>query len=238
MRIAPTAADQIEPSTAPQFSLRAVLAVVAIAAVLSSLAAPLIRELPPRMQIQAFGLFAALPIGAIGTATVDYRACRRRQRDRALQAQIFGGHLLSASNPELKITNWFTWAMAVLTSFWTCMMAYHWLRYVATDPTADMGISSVIVSGLSAGWFLCSSFSNRWLAADWLELTENGIVFETSQFLPWDKITEHAWTLHRGERVLAINQYLIPVPRRLHETVERILADQIRRDTAPIMNET
>ncbi len=101
--------------------------------------------------------------------------------------------------------------------------------YVDADRLAFL--VALLLAG-SAGWFTAGAIGNRFLAANWLELCSNGVVFAHARFLVWKEFQGYSWQSYRGKLLLALEWTkleLLPIPSELREPVDRILAERVGR---------
>ncbi len=170
-------------SSSSQFSIRALMIVTVMVAVVSALVGPWIREMPPEVQFRLGGFFVCL-----AAVVACFVALRLGQRYRA--EQLAGPRLWQTDAGEKAER----WALLVPTLMWGTV-AFMGIGILAAEPGVILcfrglvfGIA-IVGSALQATRFF---FYWWWQTTPYVtEICQNGLIQRGVRFRPWTALTSY-----------------------------------------------
>ena len=189
-----------EPTEA-RFTMRALLIVMAVVAVLAALAGPIVRGLQPETRFRLLSLWSVWLLASV--AWLGYLAYQRREAERLVgQAQIrlpLFDETLPAATPARR------WWNVVLTGFFALLMMCSFSLFVA-DPSSgrvsrDLVINFVLI-GCGVIYWTARTVTSVWWRTN-VRFGERGILWDRRAMV-WDHIVSWAWNA-RSPDILEIH---------------------------------
>ncbi len=183
-------------ATSLQFSLRSMLVVMLMVAIISAVIAPAIRAWDTQRQL-LFGAHAAVTLLLLGAGTVGLCA-ERRKVERKAGAILFRTVAKGSKRVRLQQGFWLAVSVAVMIAYWFVFSA------AAAGRARSQQWSDLLYYTILLATWAPRTLTNFWwrVGAGVVEVAENGLILQGVMLKPWNKMESYRWASHVRNRLL------------------------------------
>src|SRR3954471_9460892 len=226
-----------EDLTDTRFSVRAMLIVTAVVAVVAAVLGPIVRSIDPheRMPLLAtWGVWLAASIAWVGYLTHQRRQAERLVGGAQLKLPLYDENVPQASS----IRRWFNVVMALFFAlFFVSILSAEVSSFLRGSARSSSIVSHAIMATMCV-WWTARSITSIWWRNN-VRFGERGILWDR-RALNWDHIVSWAWDARRTDilDIRGVDQFnrdmdvRVRVPERLRNGVESLVQSRVVPNSA------